>query len=339
LSATDPTALYRLRDGVYAADLLIVAIAELDLFTLLVQRGGLDEAGLCEELDLDARTADVMVTYLVALGLLERSPCGRIRVCPVAVDHLVMGSPFDMRAYFGSLKERPACAELLGVLHSGEPAAWASAPADEDWEHRIEGVEFARRITEAMHARGAFLAPALAAAVADIPARRVLDVAGGSGVYACALVDASPLRCATVFERPPVDQAARTLLADRGYAEQVLVMSGDMFSERLPGGHDLHVFSHVLHDWGEDQVRHLLSSSFRALEPGGWLIDHDTHINATKTGPLPVAEYSVMLMHSTAGKCWSIQELSALLAETGFVEIGCRSVAANRSAIVARRPV
>jgi hypothetical protein len=32
---TDPTLLYRLRDGVYAPDLLIAAVAELDLFTWL----------------------------------------------------------------------------------------------------------------------------------------------------------------------------------------------------------------------------------------------------------------------------------------------------------------
>ena len=42
MSVTDPTFLYRLRDGVYAPDLLIVAIAELDLFTRLAAGGGLD---------------------------------------------------------------------------------------------------------------------------------------------------------------------------------------------------------------------------------------------------------------------------------------------------------
>jgi hypothetical protein len=85
-------------------------------------------------------------------------------------------------------------------------------------------------------------------------------------------------------------------------------------------------------------VRQLLSASFVALEPGGSLVDHDTHINATKTGPLPVAEYSVLLMHSTPGKCWSLDELGAFLEETGFVEVDCRPTAADRTAIIARRP-
>jgi hypothetical protein len=38
-SVLDPTALYRVRDGIYAADLLITAVTELDLFTWLNARG------------------------------------------------------------------------------------------------------------------------------------------------------------------------------------------------------------------------------------------------------------------------------------------------------------
>ena len=35
----DPTPLYRVRDGVYAADLLIAAVAEFDLFSRLAEFG------------------------------------------------------------------------------------------------------------------------------------------------------------------------------------------------------------------------------------------------------------------------------------------------------------
>jgi len=36
---------------------------------------------------------------------------------------------------------------------------------------------------------------------------------------------------------------------------------------------------------------------------------HDAHINAAKNGPLPVAEYSVLLMFASEGKCYSISEM------------------------------
>jgi protein-L-isoaspartate O-methyltransferase len=89
-----------------------------------------------------------------------------------------------------------------------------------------------------MDARAAFLGPALSAALADIPMRHVLEIAGGSGAYACALVDRSPQLRATVFERAPVDSAARALLAERGYSDRIEVASGDMFTDPLPAHHD-----------------------------------------------------------------------------------------------------
>lgn len=332
---TDPTSLYRLREGVYAPDLLIVAAAELDVFTWLVNHPGADVATLRDELGLAGRPADVLVTYLAALGLVERRG-ETVAPTRLAVDHLVAGSPYDLRPYFASLRERPGCGELLRVLRSGEPAAWASAGGGGDWAGRLDEPEFARRITAAMDARGRVLGPALAEVVADLPVRRALDVGGSSGIYVSALVDRMAVTGA-VLERPPVDAAARALLAERGYADRVAVVAADMFTDPLPRGYDLHLFSHVLHDWGEDEVRGLLAASYNALPPGGVLVDHDVHVDEGKTGPLPAAEYSVLLMHTTHGKCWSTGELAVLLHDVGFASVRCRDTAGDRSAVIAHK--
>ena len=114
-----------------------MAIAELDLFTWLFERELVTFVGLSEELEFDARAADVMVTYLVSLGLLERTQDERIQLSHLALDSLVRGSRHDLRSYFGSLRERPACAELLSRLRPGAPAAWASSAAAEDWHERL----------------------------------------------------------------------------------------------------------------------------------------------------------------------------------------------------------
>ncbi len=82
----------------------------------------------------------------------------------------------------------------------------------------------------------------------------------------------------------PRRRVARVLLAERGDAGRVEVVAGDMF-EQLPADHDLHLLSHTLHDWDEDGVRRILEVSFAALPSGGWLADHDAHLNADKTGP------------------------------------------------------
>jgi 3-hydroxy-5-methyl-1-naphthoate 3-O-methyltransferase len=355
-SVLDPTTLYRVRDGIYAGDLLITAVTNLDLFTWLNERGPVCAPDLADELGLAQRPADVLLTYCAALGLLERDVADgdRIQITELASQHLVAGSPYDLRAYYASLAERPAVAELEHVLRTGEQSTWASAsptprgqgpaptedstPGEGDWSARLADTAFAARITAAMDARGAFLGPALAAAVEDLPIETLLDIGGSSGSYANAIINRRPGATAAVFERPPVDQAARILLRERGWGDRISVITGDMFTDALPHGFDVHLYSQVLHDWDAQRVEHLLAASFAALPPGGFLLDHDTHINADKQGPLPIAEYSVLLMHSTPGKCWSTAEFADIAQQVGYIEITHQQTICDRSVIVARKP-
>src|SRR5205085_9263616 len=123
--------------------------------------------------------------------------------------------------------------------------------------------------------------------------RRLLDIAGGSGVYACALAARFPTLQAAILEKPPVTAIAERAIRERGVADRVSVVAGDMLAGELPRGYDVHLFSNVLHDWDEDVVRQLLSASAAALEPNGLIVIHDAFLDATKSGPLPIAAYSV----------------------------------------------
>ena len=44
---------------------------------------------------------------------------------------------------------------------------------------------------------------------------------------------------------------------------------------------------------------------------------HDAFLGAAKTGPLHVAEYSVLLMHASEGRCYSTAEMEGYLREAG----------------------
>jgi hypothetical protein len=111
-----------------------------------------------------------------------------------------------------------------------------------------------------------------------------------------------------------------------------------MFAEPFPPGFDLHLFSNVLHDWDIDRVEQLLGKSFAALPPGGMVVIHDAHINGDKTGPLPVAAYSALLMAITEGKCYSEKEMAEFLTRAGFSHVTYFPTAADRSVITARKP-
>ena len=297
-------------------------------------------------LGLAERPTDVLLTYCAALGLVDRDveAGDRITLTELGRRHLVAGSPFDLRPVLRVVGRTPGGRRAGGGAADGsaggvgERAARRGRPRTGLVVQRLGDVTFAERITAAMDARGAFLAPALAAVLADVPVTALLDVGGSSGVYAAAVLAARPGARGAVFERPPVDTAARSLLAARGLADRIDVVSGDMFVDPLPPGFDVHLYSQVLHDWDAARVRHLLASSFAALPPGGLLVDHDTHVDADKRGPLPVAEYWVLLVHSTPGKCWSVGELGAMARDAGFVDVQHRAAAGDRGVVMARKP-
>ncbi|MEN9574198.1 MAG: hypothetical protein RL514_2053 [Verrucomicrobiota bacterium] len=332
----DPLRIYRYRDSLYAVDLVIAAVVHLDFFTWLAAHPA-DRATICRELQLTARPVDVMLTLFAANGFV-RAEDGVFHVTEVAREHLVKNSPWFLGPYFGSLKDRPVALDMLKVLRTDKPANWGSSKTEKEWSKAMEEPDFAQRFTAAMDCRGIYLGRAVARAL-DLTGRgRLLDIAGGSGIYACAITAAHPHLRATVFEKPPVDRVAAQLIAERGHAERVSVLAGDMFSEALPTGFDVHLFSNVLHDWDSPVVQQLLAKSFAALPPGGLLVIHDMHLHEDKSGPLPVAEYSVILMHSTEGKCYSLGELAELFRAVGFRDLQYIPTAADRSLVTATKP-
>ena len=332
---TDPTSIYRHRDGLYAVDMLTAAICHLDLFSRLAEQPA-DLPSLCLALDVRERPADVLLTLLTAMGLLHNKS-GVFSLTKMAREHLIKSSPWFIGPYFASVKERPVCRDILAVLRTGQPSNFASLRDEKQWAKAMEDDAFANSFTAAMDCRGVFLGPALAAKLDCSRHRRLLDIAGGSGVYSCAIVARHPHLRAAVLEKSPVDRLTRRSLEARGFADRVEVVVGDMFAAALPTGFDLHLFSNVLHDWDEAGVRRLLAKSAAALPAGGMIIIHDAMVNADKTGPLPVAAYSALLMTITEGKCYSEKELADYLAEVGFGEVACSPTAADRSVLTARK--
>jgi hypothetical protein len=332
---TDPVSIYRYRDGLYAVDLLTAALCHLDLFSWLAESPA-DKAAICRAFDLRERPADVMLTLFSAMGHLQNDG-GIFSLTPMAREHLVKSSPWFIGPYFASVKERPVCQDLLKVLRTDKPANWASLKDEKEWTKAMETSEFAAKFTAAMDCRGAYLGPGMAQKLDCSGQRRLLDIAGGSGIYACALVARHPHLRAAVLEKPPVDAITRQSLSGRGFADRVDVLTGDMFGDSLPDGFDLHLFSNVLHDWDTEQVKLLLGKSFAALPPGGMVVIHDAHINAAKTGPLPVAAYSALLMAITEGKCYSEKEMADMLQAAGFESVTYIPTAADRSVITARK--
>ncbi len=331
---TNPAELFRYRDSIYAADLLICAVAYFDFFTYLnvAER---DTNEICGGLQIASRPLDVMLTLFQAMGLIHHDN-GQYGLSPLAREYLVSSRPWSLVPYYASQKNRPQCREFYDVLSTGKPAGWSSKEDGGCWIDAMQDSAFADEFTAAMDSRGTYLAHELSGVLNLSDYRSLLDIAGGSGIYACALATANPDLKAAVYEIPPVDEASRRSIAQKQMANQVEVIAGDMF-KTIPSGFDVHLLANVLHDWDEASNRSSMELSYQAMNPGGKIVVFDAHLNEAKDGPLEVAEYSCLLMHATEGRCYSTREVQDLLCDAGFIDPQVRAVAVSRSMITARK--
>lgn len=330
----DPGRLLRYRDSIYASDLLVCAVAHLDLFTFL-KDGPRTFNDICEGLGIQSRPADVLLSLLLSMELIAASDEG-YRLTDLSMAYLVSGSPEGLVPYYGSLKDRPQCLEFRDILETDRPAGWSSREGGDDWLRSMHDASFADSFTAAMDSRGTFLAGKLSERLDLGRYVSLLDVAGGSGIYACRMVRKHRHMRAAVLEVPPVDEAARRSVWRKNMQDRVAVVSGDMF-EALPSGYDVHLYANVFHDWDKESVGKLSDESWKSLEKNGCIIIFDAHLDDDKSGPIAVAEYSCLLMHSTRGRCYSRKEICHILSSSGFTDVEVVDVAADRTAIIGKK--
>ena len=338
LPETDPALLLRFRDRQYSAELIATALLHFDFFTWLVGHEGVSSEAIERHFGFASRPLDVLLTLCRASGLITTSPQGLHALSPLGREHFVKGSPWYLGPYYAPIKDTPIVRGYLSVLTTGKPGNWQAKADAKDWHESMLDPEFARGFTELMNCRGMIFGQHLARAITPQLGNRchLLDVGGGSGIYSSTMVAAHPQLSATVLEQPPVDALVRQEVAKHGLTDRVTVVAGDMFQMNWPEA-DIVLLSNVLHDWDVPEVRALLAKAASALSSGGLLVIHDAFIHDDKTGPMPVAEYSALLMNITQGKCYSAAEYGDLLSEAGFDPGAYQSTISDRGFMTALR--
>lgn len=318
LPLTDPTQIFRFRDRQYAAELLAVAVLELKLFEFVESVGSITVASVCQHYGFAERPVDVMLTLCRASGFLELSADGSSRVTQLAKEYLVASSPWYLGPYYEPYRNSEVSAGFLRVLKTGKPANWGAKKDGDDWHESMLQLEFAKSFTEIMNCRGKVLGQHLADKTVSFLAgkKNLLDVGGGSGIYALTMLARHSDMHGLVLEKSPVDKIAEANVEQFGMHDRLRVVSADMFESDWPSC-DVLLLSNVLHDWGFDEVNTLLRKGVACLSAGGVILIHEAFVNNAKDGPLPVAEYSALLMHITQGKCYAPNEYGEILGRLG----------------------
>ncbi len=150
---------------------------------------------------------------------------------------------------------------------------------------------------------------------------RWLDVGGGDGTVAEALLRADPRLSCDVFNLP----AAAALVEERacaaGLADRLGSVAGDFLAEPLPGSYDVLSFVRVLHDWPADVARALLEKAKNALPPGGRLVVCEEFRTRDRLAIQFFWTYFLLGVDACTSRLREVEWYAEALAALGFADI------------------
>ena len=256
-----------------------------------------------------------VLDHLVTVGFLQRDEDGSYALTD-AGEWLRDDHPQSIRAWIdleGAIgRADTSMVELLHTVRTGE-AAFPRRFGQGFWEDLDEHPDRAASFDSLMGRQLNDEAASVATAYDWSALGDVIDVGGGDGSLLIALLRAHPTLRGTVLDlATPTATAARALaaagLADRG---RVQVQS---FFEPLPSGAGGYILSRVVHDWDDDEVRHILRKCAQAARPNGKVFV----IEDREQGASVSTEMDLRMLAYVLGRERSLDRLSELADDAGL---------------------
>ena len=246
---------------------------------LLKYPDGIYERHLVEELGVDEIAARVIVQNLLAHGIVEFGPSPGSALVLTDGGKQWFSNPES--AFLSPYHYLYTCFDgpghLARVMRGEEEAKAPSFCSVSGQMNPMADAEAGKGNVDAMFARGQYEAAGIAAAF-ETPPKRLLDIAGGSGIHSAAVLQKHTRTKAEILEQAASLEAARKVANEYGVNRRLEVREGDMFTSPLTvrdNQPDAILLSNVIHDWTPEQVRVLAGRCFDALEKGGRLYIHD----------------------------------------------------------------
>lgn len=320
----DPAQITRHLRAKAGSHLLIAAVHHIPVFEMLSD-GPVSFRELQKKLDLEERPAMVLFPALCAMGLLKISSDSVLELTELG-NFLVKGSVNDLTGYSSLEKDDPGALRMVEWLRNDGPADNSktfSYVKDKDADSPMDEPQAARFFTMALAGRAKYLSPIVAANITKKQGH-LLDVAGGTGYYSFEWLLANPGSTATLFDTPEVLKVAKELLEEfcaikgaHDIKARLSFREGDMLSDKLPET-DILLAASLFHDWPVGTCEMLAKKFAGAIRTGGEIWIHDSFLNDSLDGPLPVTDYSALLFLGTKGRCYSKKEYRSWLTEAGL---------------------
>lgn len=313
----------------------ILAANEIGLFNALVERP-LPPRVLAKRLGASVRGISDLADALCANGYLAHEG-DRVALTELSRKWLVRSSP----DYIGNMLEHVN--DLWPVWTNLEEAVRTGAAPGSNYQNWLKDAKY-RRILErhilGLRDMARFTAPELTRAI-TLPrrAKRLLDIGGGHGGYSIAFCEKYPSLSATVFDLQATSEIGREIVEREGMTERLKFVVGDFLTDDLGADYDAVLYFNIIHNFSEEDNRHVLAKVAGALKPGGVLAVWDMF---KEPGGARDIQPSLMALHmlvASGGTAYLKETVNGWLREAGFDRLRLKDTrtAPGLSLIIARK--
>jgi L-tyrosine C(3)-methyltransferase len=312
--------------GGHTAFALLSAGILLGAFNLLSRRPGLTEAEVQRELKLEAKPTRILVVGLLSLGMITREGEALMNV-PLVEESLVDGKPGSLAPLFAwhARVVYPALADLVPSLQQNTNVGLRHFPGNGNtlYERLVSHPELEQLFQKAMSAHSQSTNAAMLEKFDFGKFKHVVDVGGGDGTNASALVNRFPNVRATVFDMPSVCAIASAKLEKAGLAGKVRTHAGNFLEDAFPREVDGVMFNHIMPIWSEQRNAMLLRKSYEVLASGGAVFIYNMMMRDDDLGPLTPAFGSLYFLALATGEgmLYRWKDYEGWLREAGFSRI------------------
>jgi ubiquinone/menaquinone biosynthesis C-methylase UbiE len=295
---------------------------EVGVFDALAERPGSTLDKIADRTGVKAPKLRVLMFSLCVCGVVERGGDGYLlselgdeflgHDGPDSWRHILVGW---QRIYY------PAFAHLTPAIVEGSNTALAAYPGQEATLY--ERLQHSPATETVLHrAMAAFTLQSMSGLLEHVDLDGVdhlLDIGGGDGTTAIALLAAYPKLRITLLDVPSM--AARAAASGHDRLE---VLPGDVFNTAFPDGVDAVLCSHFLEVFAPEEVVTIARKANDALRPGGEMLIYGFNASADETSGVFSSRLAVYLTALATGRgmTYPAQDYELWLAEAGFEDVG-----------------
>ena len=330
---------YRLAAGHIYFQILAAAV-ELDVFTLLRSQGPLTLPDLAKRLGLAEQPMRILLEGLVATGALKK---GGDRYQNTLMSRIAFTTqdPRNLRATILWQKHivyKPM-SRFLESLREYRNVGLVEIPGSGTTLYeRLGGHPELEKIFQDSMQEISIQANDLLARYVDFaPTSVLIDVGGGNGTNVLAVALRNPHLKGRVFDLPTVCEKARAHFREKGLADRLDAIEGNVFTDAFPEGADAFLFCHFMCIWSKEENLSLLRKAFEKLPKGGRVILFDIMGNDDGDGPLASAMGSpyFLCVATGTGMIYAKKEYEELCRDAGFLSVSRIELPREHTAIVA----